>query len=172
MQKRSPVLTRIRGLIVFFMIMLALSGITAFPVYSELRWLLDKAYVPANTLLADWLQTVWQGVRDTWKRHPFIFYGFDWLAFAHLVIALLFIGPYKDPVKNKWVIEWGMLACLGVIPLALIAGPIRGIPWYHILIDCSFGVIGILPLGLVWRWTRVLERQNQSHEGQKIHNAG
>jgi len=42
-----PLLLRIRYLLVFFMVILALSGITAFPVYSELRWLLDTGYVPA-----------------------------------------------------------------------------------------------------------------------------
>ena len=36
----------------------------------------------------------------------------------------------------------GIAACLAVIPLALICGPIRGIPFYWRLIDCSFGVIG------------------------------
>jgi hypothetical protein len=141
------------------MVILALSGITAFPVYSELRWLLDTGYVPAHTLLGDWLQKVWLGVSDARGHYPFLFYGFDWLAFAHLVIALLFIGPLRDPVRNKWVIEWGMLACVAIIPLALIAGPLRSIPWYHILIDCSFGIIGLIPLGLVYHWIRQLENQ-------------
>jgi hypothetical protein len=155
----SPkILKRIRRMIVFFMIVLALSGITAFPIYSELRWILDMGYVPEDTLLGDWLEKVWLAVRDIQERHPFIFYGFDWLAFAHLVIALLFIGPYRDPIKNRWVIEWGMLACVSIIPLAVIAGPVRGIPWYHILIDCSFGVIGIFPLYLVRRWILKLEK--------------
>jgi hypothetical protein len=39
--------------------------------------------------------------RDTSDKHPFLFYGFDWLALAHLVIALLFFGPYRDPIRNK-----------------------------------------------------------------------
>jgi len=143
-------------MLIFFIIALMLSGITAFPVYSELRWLLGTGYVPSGTL-RDWLQKVWLGVRDTWERNPFIFYGFDWLAFAHLVIAMLFIGPLRDPVKNKWVIQWGMLACLAIIPLALIAGPIRSIPWYHILIDCSFGVFGLIPLGVIHHWILELE---------------
>jgi len=37
-------------------------------------------------------------------------------------------------------------ACVGVIPLALICGPLRGIPFYWQLIDCSFGVVGFIPL--------------------------
>jgi hypothetical protein len=40
----------------------------------------------------------------------------------------------------------GLVACAGVIPLALICGPIRGIPFYWRLIDCSFGIFGAIPL--------------------------
>ena len=63
-----------------------------------------------------------------------------------MVIAVAFIGPLRDPVKNVWVIDFGMIACAAVIPLALICGPIRGIPFWWQLIDCSFGVVGIVPL--------------------------
>jgi hypothetical protein len=79
-------------------------------------------------------------------RYPFMAYGTDWLAFAHLVIAIGFWGPLKDPVRNVWVVQFGMIACIAVVPLALIAGPIRGIPWGWQLIDISFGVLGIVPL--------------------------
>jgi len=83
-------------------------------------------------------------------------YGYDWLAFAHIVIALFFIGPLKDPVKNIWVIEWGMLACVAVLPLAFIAGGVRGIPFYWKCIDCSFGIFGIIPLYLLRKWIKKL----------------
>ncbi|MHA4811306.1 hypothetical protein ACX0G9_24610 [Flavitalea flava] len=186
----GKILFRIRCLLVFFMVVLALSGITAFPVYTELKWLLDSGITPSATPIGDWLEKVWLGVKDAQERHPFIFYGFDWLAFAHLVIALLFVGPYRDPVyrdigllekitlcrntannglrlvdlwstKNKWVIEWAMLACIAILPLAMIAGPIRSIPWIHIFIDCSFGIIGIIPLGIIRHWILQLEARNQ-----------
>jgi hypothetical protein len=81
-------------------------------------------------------------------------YGTDWLAFAHIVIAVAFIGPLRDPVRNIWVIEFGMIACALVIPLALIFGPLRGIPFFWRLIDCSFGIIGFVPLWLVRREIR------------------
>lgn len=155
-------LLKIRYLILVFMVALALSGITAFPVYSELKWLLDSGYISRQSRVGGWLYTVWAGVSDAEEKHPFLFYGFDWLAFAHLVIALLFIGPYRDPVRNKWVIQWAMIACVAIIPLAFIAGPIRSIPWYHILIDCSFGVIGLIPLGIILRWIRQLEVSEQA----------
>jgi hypothetical protein len=153
----SKLFFKIRCLLILFMVALVVSGATAFPVYSELRWLLESND-PYQGPGHDWLQKVWLGVRDTQHTYPFLFYGFDWLAFAHLVIALIFIGPYRDPVKNKWVIHWAMLACLAVLPLACIAGPIRGIPWYHIIVDCCFGIVGLIPLALLLRWIRQLEK--------------
>ncbi len=80
------------------------------------------------------------------------------MAFAHIVIATAFIGPLRDPVRNKWIIDWAMLACIGVFPLAFIAGNVRGIPWFHIFIDCSFGVVGLIPLAIVRKWINQLER--------------
>jgi hypothetical protein len=49
------------------------------------------------------------------------------------------------------VIEWGMVSCVAIIPLALIAGPIRQIPLWWTVIDMSFGVFGIIPLIVVRR---------------------
>lgn len=69
-------------------------------------------------------------------------------------MAAAFVGPWRDPVRNRWVIEWGLLCCVGVIPLALICGPIRGIPLGWQLLDCSFGVLGAIPLLLCLRWLR------------------
>lgn len=79
-------------------------------------------------------------------RYPWLAYGTDWLAFGHLVIALFFVAPWRDPVRNAWVLKVGLVACAGVIANALICGPMRGIPFYWQLIDCSFGVLGALPL--------------------------
>ena len=79
-------------------------------------------------------------------KYPFIAYGTDWLAFAHFVIAVAFIGPWRDPVRNVWVVEFGMIACALVVPFALVMGSVREIPFGWRLIDCSFGVFGIVPL--------------------------
>lgn len=149
-------ITKIRLLIVFFMVALILSGVTAFPVETELRWLLNHpSLIPS--FAQTWLQNVYDALKETNIKYPMLAYGYDWLAFAHIVIAMMFIGPLKDPVKNSWVIEWAMLSCVAVIPLAFIAGPIRQIPLFHILIDCSFGVIGIIPLWICRRWIKDLE---------------
>lgn len=159
---RSALLFRIRLVLAVFILGLVASGLTAFPLLQELEWLCrlfgvgEGAPQPAGGL-NHWLWLVRQGLRDTYASYPFMAYGTDWLAFAHLVIAVFFIGPWRDPVRNIWVVEAGMIACVMVIPLALICGPLRGIPMYWQLIDCSFGVLGILPLLWVWSITRRLE---------------
>jgi hypothetical protein len=76
------------------------------------------------------------------------------------VIAIAFVGPFVDPVRNKWVITFGLIGCAGVIPLALVAGPIRGIPFPWRLIDCSFGILGSLPLFICARSIIAIERGN------------
>ncbi|WP_441248701.1 hypothetical protein [Kitasatospora sp. McL0602] len=144
-----------------FVVCLALSGLTAFPLQSETRWLAEAvdgspvaAHFPA---LADWVVRVRDGVADTNARYPFLAYGTDWPAFAHLAIAVALWGPLRDPVRNVWVIKWAMVTCAGIIPLALICGPLRGIPLYWRFVDMSFGVVGVVPLLIVLRGIRRLE---------------
>ncbi len=145
----TKLVKQIRILTIFFIIVLVISGITAFPVYSELQWIVNVKLFPEDSFLERWLEKVLTGVKDTQEKYSFIFYGFDWLAFAHLVIALLFIGVYKHPVRNRWIIQWAMISCICVLPLAFIAGTVRGVPLQHILIDCSFGVLGLIPLRIM-----------------------
>jgi hypothetical protein len=114
--------------------------------------------------MATWISTVHRGLTETNAKYPFIFYGTDWLAFGHLVIAVAFWGPLRDPVRNIWVIEFGMIACVLVIPTALIFGPLRGIPLFWQAIDCSFGVVGIIPLWLARQGVRRLMALPQSTE--------
>jgi hypothetical protein len=151
------ILFRIRALIIFFIIATALSGITAFPIETELSWLLrHPSLMPGNMKL--FISKAYEGIHQTNSSYPMLAYGYDWLAFAHLVIALIFIGPLINPVKNIWVIDWAIITCIAVIPLALIAGTIRSIPFYWRMIDCSFGVFGIIPLLIVRSWIKKLER--------------
>jgi hypothetical protein len=154
---------RIRFWLSIFIIGLFLSGVTAFPLQTELGWLVSFFHlgslqpIAESTGLLPWLERVNEGLSATNARYPFLAYGTDWLAFAHLVIAIVFIGPYIDPVRNKWIITFGLIACGGVIPLALIAGHIRGIPVGWRLIDCCFGVFGAIPLLLCRRLAVELE---------------
>jgi hypothetical protein len=139
---------------------LVVSGVTAFPLEWELGVVSSILHSsPAADLLPDvvaYVDLVHAAVVDTGERYPFIAYGTDWLAFAHIAIAVAFLGPIVDPVRNIWVIRWGMIMCAGVVPLALIAGSVRGIPLGWMLIDISFGVVAIVPLLIAERLTRRL----------------
>src|SRR5687768_12351329 len=147
----------IRTWIIFFIICLVLSGLTAFPLETELAWM-NSFFDNIQSGLGYWINKVYVALKDTNRQYPFLAYGYDWLAFSHLVIAVSFIGPLRDPVRNKWVIEFGMIACCMIFPLAFIAGSVRGIPFYWQLIDCSFGVIGFIVLALCYRKIRHLEK--------------
>src|SRR5579871_4738933 len=160
---RSALLFRIRIWMALFIVGLVLSGLTAFPLESETA-VLNRIFHVAPTPpasgesgLQTWLRRVHEGIAVTNRDYPFMAYGTDWLAFGHLVIAIAFIGPLIDPVRNKWVLHFGLIACAGVIPLAFIAGPIRGIPLYWRCIDSCFGILGAIPLLLCLRYIRRLE---------------
>ncbi|GGW73152.1 MULTISPECIES: hypothetical protein [Streptomyces] len=161
MSDRAALLKGIRAWLVFFVVCLVLSGATAFPLVHELRWtedLLRALSVPEHLPgLMDWIVRVRQGLDVVDAEYPFMLYGTDWLAFAHLVIAVAFYGPYRDPVRNIWVVEFAMIACAGIIPLALISGPVRGIPFWWSVLDMSFGVFGVIPLYVVRRRIKRLE---------------
>jgi hypothetical protein len=166
--QKSEHLRAIRLWLSCFIAGLILSGVTAFPLEAELHWFLlflhtsPLRQTAEYTHLLPWITRVYDALSMTNKRFPFLAYGTDWLAFAHLVIAVAFFGPYRDPVRNKWVITFGLIACGGVIPLALIAGPIRGIPVAWRLIDCSFGIIGAIPLLICRRHVLALENLEQA----------
>jgi hypothetical protein len=142
-----------RILLLIFIAGLVVSGATAIPLETELRIL--SSCISGQSGSVYWLSKVRDALIETNAKYPFIAYGTDWLAFAHFVLAILFIGPLRDPVKNIWVIEFGMIACVLVTPFALIVGSIRGIPLGWRLIDCSFGVIGIVPL---WICRQLVQR--------------
>ena len=157
---------RFRAVLALFIVALVLSGITAFPLLTELQLLASWLGVGAASGpegpsgLTFWILTVKQGLEETYARFPWMAYGTDWLAFSHIVIALFFIGPLVNPRSGRSALYAGVAACLGVIPLALICGAIREIPFYWRLIDCSFGVFGLLPLLYCLRLLRQMEQAN------------
>jgi len=162
--QRMAVLGRFRAVMCFFIFALIVSGITAFPLQRELdavaaaRGLDRVAATDASNSFDHWILTVRDGLRESYARHPWLAYGTDWLAFAHIVIAVFFIGPLVDPVRNVWVLRAGVIACMLVIPLALFCGALRQIPFGWRLIDCSFGVIGVIPLSYCLKLVRTLEK--------------
>ncbi|HWI90831.1 MAG TPA: hypothetical protein VNT20_06115 [Flavisolibacter sp.] len=150
----------IRKLLLFFIIVLFLSGLTAIPVEAELSFLLGV--FSSSSQLYYWLEKVLSAYKNVNHDTPFLLYGYDWLALAHFILAILFIGPYRNPIKNIWVIEFGLIACVLIFPLAFIAGSFRGIPIGWRLIDCSFGVFGSIPLWICYSKTKTLISKNYS----------
>jgi hypothetical protein len=158
MNPHARLLRHTRIILVIFTACLVLSGLTAIPVEWELDVLARLLGLPPDadaanhTGLAHWIARVRTGVRETNARYPFMAYGFDWLAFAHVVLGILLVGAIVDPVRNLWVITFGMIACILVIPWSLVFGHVRGIPFSWQLIDCAFGLVGIIPLWLARRF--------------------
>ena len=144
--KQTALIFRFRVAMILFISGLVLSGVTAFPLLLELRILANMFAPDDPSGLAVWIHTVRDGLEVTYARYPWVAYGTDWLAFGHLVIAMFFIGPLIDPLSSRPNLITGIVACLAIFPLALICGPLRGIPVYWRLIDCSFGVVGVIPL--------------------------
>lgn len=155
---------RIKILIWFFIIGLIVSGVTAIPLETGVNWLAQITHAGAiansnsPSVWALWLVKVQTALQDVAVTHPFLYYGTDWLAFGHFIIALVFVGALRDPVRNRWLFTFGLIACVLVIPYALIFGGIRGIPVWWRLIDCSFGIVGFVPLWFCNRWSNELEQ--------------
>ncbi len=161
---RNPILhRRIKWLTWFFIVGLVISGATAIPLVTEVdlltQWFgLDgQTSATATNEIGRWLLTAREALQDTATNHPMLFYGTDWLAFGHFVIAIVFIGAVRDPVRNRWLFDFGMIACVLVIPFALVFGSVRGIPFWWRLIDCSFGVFGFIPLYFCRKWVLEIE---------------
>lgn len=153
-KEQAQLRRRIRILIGIVILALIASGFSALPLQTEsakvAELLRASGQFPAA---AAWMREIHRGLAETYRSYPFIGYGTDWLAFGHFVIALMFVGPWLDPRRNLWVIQAGIIACLLVIPMALICGEIRQLPLWWRAVDCAFGVFGLVPLWLACRWT-------------------
>jgi hypothetical protein len=110
---QAQLLRRIRCVLAVFIIGLAVSGLTAIPIASEFKlmrsWLGDdfRAGGRLPEAVSAWLATADRGINATEAQAPFVYYGTDWLAFGHVVIALAFVGAWQDPVRNQWLFPLG-----------------------------------------------------------------
>lgn len=157
MKTKPQLLKQIKRTVAIFITLLVLSGITAFPLQAELnlitKWLTENSSLGTFNL---WIFEVNEAINYINLNYSFLAYGTDWLAFAHIIISIFFIGVYKDPIKNIWVTKTGIIACLLIFPVVIIAGYVRDIPLFWQLIDCSFGAIGLIPLILIHKNTQKL----------------
>jgi hypothetical protein len=163
MNNKTALQRRIHFLLLFFILALSAAGLTAIPLKWELallnQWLgMSSLMSQVWPSLGEWISRVNDSVQNGYGQYPLLAYGTDWLAFAHLVIAVAFIGPLRDPIRNIWVIESNDRQVL-IIPWALTFGAVRDIPLFWTLIDISFGVFGILPLWFLRRDILTLARE-------------
>ena len=134
-------MTKIRTYTVLLMIGLVVAGGTAFFIPWGVDLIVNHSSLPKLINQTAWLTYVFSGVNEIDKSFDFVWYGTDWMAFAHLLFAILFYGLYQDPVRNKWLVDFGLIACIAIVPIALGFGHLRGIPVVWQLLDISFGVI-------------------------------
>ena len=129
---------------------LFLSAVTIWPAVPELKFAVQLAWgdgppSPGSTLHAFILKAI-EGLETMDRQYPFMLYAHDWLAFAHIVLAILFAGAIKDPVRNKWIVQCGLIMCALVPVLAGICIPLRGIPFCWFWIDAAFAPAAAVPL--------------------------
>ncbi|MCX6182585.1 MAG: hypothetical protein NT150_11735 [Bacteroidetes bacterium] len=100
------------------------------------------------------------------SHYPFMGYSTDLLGFAHLMFALLFVGPILDPDKNEYVVRFGLIVCLLLVPTVLVAGWVREIPMIWIIINCFFGIFGFLLLYKVFKMIKANQKMRKELEAK------
>jgi hypothetical protein len=138
------------GIVVFGLLV---SAVTIWPAIPELKMAVRIAWgdaEPTGVLHSFVVRTI-EGLEAMEADYPFILYAHDWLAFAHIVLAILFAGAIKDPIRNVWIVQCGLIMCALIPVLAGICVPIRGIPWVWFWIDFAFAPGAALPLWIALR---------------------
>jgi hypothetical protein len=138
---------------------LLVSGVTVWPAVSELKLAVSIVWgdaEPSGVLHRFVLRAI-EGLESVEAQYPFMLYAHDWLAFAHIVLAILFAGAIRDPVRNVWVVHCGLIMCALVPVLAGICIPIRGLPLRWFWIDFAFAPAAGVPLWIALRDIRRAE---------------
>lgn len=132
---------------------LLVSGVTVWPAVPELKWAVRLAWGegPADGVLHGFVLRAIEGLEYVGAQYPFMLYAHDWLAFAHIMLAILFTGAIRDPVRNVWIVQCGLIMCALVPVLAGVCIPLRGLPWIWFWIDFAFAPAAALPLWIALR---------------------
>ncbi len=140
---------------------LFVSAVTIWPAQWELETLVSVVWGDreATGAMHRFLLEVIEALDTIGARYPFLWYGYDWLAFAHLMLAILFAGAIRDPIRNVWVIQFGLICCALVPVLAAVFVPIRGLPLGWLVVDFAFAPAAAVPLWIALRDVRGFERR-------------
>jgi hypothetical protein len=157
------VLRRVRVMLGIVAAGLFVSGMTCYFLPWELRTVIDAVWgrgEGARTWMPQmhaFILKMEQAVLLVRRDYPELFLGTDYLGFAHVLLAILFFGAMRDPARNIWVIQFGLIASVLVIPAAFFFGSLRGAPFLHYLVDSSFGTGAVIFLYAAYRGARSLE---------------
>jgi hypothetical protein len=143
---------------------LLLSGVTIWPATWELQALVDVVWGPgeASGVMHGFVLRVMEAIEQVGVEYPFLFYAGDWLAFAMIVLAILFYGARRDPVRNVWIVQCGLIMCALVPVLAAICVPLRGLPLQWFWVDTAFAPAAGLPLWIALRDIRRAEKASSA----------
>lgn len=156
-----PQLRRAKWMLAVVAFGLFVSGVTIWPAVRELKAgvrLLWGDTTPTGPIHAFLVRAI-ESLEQTQSTQAFLLYGYDWLAFAHIVLAILFAGAIRDPVRNVWVVQCGLIMCALVPVLAAVCVPLRGMPHQWFWVDCAFAPGAALPLWIALRDIRRAERR-------------
>jgi len=143
---------------------LLVSGVTIWPAVSELKLAVSLIWghgEPTGVLHGFVLQII-EGFESVQADYPFMLYAYDWLAFAHIVLAILFAGAMRDPVRNVWIVQCGLMMCVLIPVLAGVSIPLRGIPFCWFWFDLSFAPMAGVPLWIALRDIRAAEAESKN----------
>ena len=146
------------GIVVFGLLV---SGVTVWPAIPELKMAVRIVWGEGEQtgVLHGFILQAIEGLKSVEANHPFMLYAHDWLAFAHIVLAILFAGAIRDPVRNVWIVQCGLIMCALIPVLAGICIPIRGLPLVWFWVDFSFAPAAALPLWIALRDIRRAEAE-------------
>ncbi len=152
-------LARAKWMLAVVVFGLLVAGITVWPAVPELKLAVRIVWGPgeATGTLHGFVLKAIEGIESVDANYPFMLYAHDWLAFAHIVLAILFAGAIRDPIRNIWIVQCGLIMCALIPVLAGICVPIRGLPWIWFWIDFAFAPAAALPLWIALRDIRRAE---------------
>ena len=88
---------KVQILLVLYGLALIAIGLATIPLQVEIAVLENvtgdrSALEEVWPAMAHWISRVQEGVSRAYGTYPFLQYGTDWLAFAHVVIGIAFLG--------------------------------------------------------------------------------